>query len=160
MEFKYILTESEMISAMRLHGQGNKRIRMTLVTLGFFLLILAVIISPATYPIIILSGAILGYLTVYLWIIPYQAKKQYRELKSIQSEIQIKIDNNGFKIESTTGKSELDWGHFKKWAYNKNIIIMYITSRMFYILPRRAIDNEEQLNNILTILNNNIGKNI
>ena len=159
MEFKFILTESELVTAMKLHGQGSKAVRVSLVLLGALLAAIAIFTSYKFFPLLIISGGAVGYTAAYFFGIPFQAKKQYKELKSIQSEMQIVIENEGIKLESITGNSNLDWSHFKKWAYNENIIIMYITSRMFYILPRRVLENEEQFKNIVEILSNNIGKN-
>lgn len=159
MEFKYVLTESDLVTAMKLHGQGSKRVQVALVSLGVLLSIIAIFASYKFYAILIIAGGVIGYFAVYFFVIPFQAKKQYRELKSIQSEMRLRIEDKGIMIESCIGNSNLDWSHFKKWAYNESIIIMYITSRMFYMLPRRVLENEEQFESILEILSNNIGKN-
>jgi len=39
MEFKYTLSESDMVTAMKLHGKGSKNVRVALVFLGTLLAI-------------------------------------------------------------------------------------------------------------------------
>jgi len=131
MNFKYTLTEPEMIAAMKLHGLGRKSTRIGLGSVGFLLVLVAVFSEFKLFPIAMVCGGIAGYLITYFLIIPWQARKHYRELKSIQSEINLQIHDGGIKIQSSTGNSDMDWSYFKKWKHDKNIILLYITSRSF-----------------------------
>lgn len=158
MEFKYILTEGEMISAMKLHGKGSKFARVALIFLGIALILTAILTSHKLLPLLVLTSGIAGYLVPYFILIPYQAKKQYKELKSIQSEITMIIESDGIKIETTIGNNNLDWSHFKKWNSNEHIIIIYITSKMFYMLPQRVFSSESERESVINTLNENIRK--
>jgi len=158
MEFKYTLTEDEMISAMKLHGRGNKFVRVTLFFLGIALMLTAALTSHKLLPLLMLTSGAAGYLIPYFILIPYQAKKQYKELKSIQFEMAMTIEDEGIKIATTVGNNNLDWSHFKKWKCNEYIIIIYITSRMFYMLPQRVFSSEFERGSIINILNENVKK--
>lgn len=157
MEFNYTLTEAEMITAMKLHGKGSKKIRLLIGYIGVVLAITAIFTSYRLYPIMMITGGLIGFTVAYFVIIPYQAKKQYKELKSIQSELRISINTEGIQIDSVTGNSKLDWSHFRKWAYNDDMILFYITSRMFYMLPRRVIQDQQQFASLLKLLHEHLG---
>jgi len=81
MEFKYTLSESEMVTAMKLHGKESKNVRVALVLLGALLAIVAIFTPNKIYPILIIAGGILGYFSVYIFVIPFQARKQIQRIK-------------------------------------------------------------------------------
>jgi len=149
MNCSYKLTELEVVKAMQLHGRGSYRTLAVLTTIGISLLFLGVFTE---YKVISFGGAIgglVGYFATLFLLIPFNAKRQYKQHRALKNEISMLLSEQGINFKSESGESKLQWGDIHKWKYGKDIYLLYITSNMFHMVPSRALSNEGELTKLL-----------
>lgn len=155
MDCSYKLSESETVKAMQLHGRGARSTLIFLCVIGIILILVAIFTE---YKIIFIGsvvGGVSGYFFVLFCLIPFKAKKQYKQNRALRNEISMKVTEQGVKFESESGESKLKWSDIHKWKSSGGIYLLYITSNMFHIVPSRVLQNEERLE---IFLNDNIGR--
>lgn len=157
MEFKYKLTEKDTIEAMQLHGQGRKITRIILVIMGIILVFIGILTPFKLISFLSVVGGIAGYFITLKVIIPFRAKRQFRELKALQNEITINLSDSGLVFSSDSGESRLKWSDINRWKYNKNICLVYITSNMFHIIPFNVVTENSVLQKLYELLREHVG---
>lgn len=142
MNCSYALSEQEVVKAMRLHGKGSRE---KLVLLALAGLLLAATVYSAGHEILSISGCIgglVGYYCFLFLVIPLNAKKQFKQNRSIRNEITMLVDEHGISFKSESGESRLQWSDIHKWKFTPGIFILYITDNMFHTVPAKALPNE------------------
>jgi len=154
MSCSYKLTEPEVVKAMQLHGRGTNKSLVALSIIGFILLLLGVFTD---YKAIGFGGAIggfIGYFAVLYLLIPFNAKRQYKQHRALRDEIHMTLSEQGIDFKSEFGESRLQWSDIHKWKNGKGMYLLYITSNMFHMVPSRALSAENELSELL---NQNVG---
>jgi len=149
MTCSYKLTEAEVVSAMQLNGRGSN---ITLVALVLVCVALVLVGFFTEYKAIGFGGAVggvVGYFSVLFILIPFNAKRQYRQHRALRNEITMLLSEEGIDFKSESGESKLQWCDFHKWKYGKGIYLLYITSNMFHMVPSRALSSESELSKLL-----------
>lgn len=150
MNCSYKLNESDVVSAMQLHGRGTDR---TLIALTIVGIVLVLVGAFTNYKAIAFGGAIgglIGYFAVLCLLIPFKAKRQYKENRALRHEISMTLSDQGVNFKSESGESKLQWNDIHKWKEGKGIYLLYITSNMFHMVPSRALSNENELSKLLS----------
>jgi YcxB-like protein len=146
MKSTFIISESEMVAAMKVHAIEN---RLTRVILS--ICCIALVIAGALTELKILFwgvalAGLTGYAVVYFFATPFNAKKQFKENKLIKHEIDIEIEESGIRFSNNAGMSFINWSDFLKWKAGNGMYLLYITSNMFQMIPFRAISDLELFN--------------
>lgn len=149
MNCSYKLTEAEVVSAMQLNGRGSNKILTALVTVGTALLFVGIFTEYKALGFGGGVGGIIGYFAVLLLLIPFNAKRQYRQHRALRNEITMLLSEQGINFKSESGESKLKWSDIHKWKCGKGIYLLYITSNMFHMVPLRALSNESELSKLL-----------
>lgn len=155
MNCSYILSESETVKAMQLHGRGSKSTLIILCVIGIILVLTAVFTDHKVIAVSTLVGGVLGYSFVLFGLIPFKAKKQYKQNRALRNEITMEMTDKGVNFKSESGESKLKWIDIHKWKSSGGIYLLYITSNMFHMVPSRVLQNEEILK---MFLKNNVGR--
>ena len=149
MECSYTLTESEVVKSLQLHGRGTNATLMVLSIIGIALILLGIFTEWKTIGFGGALGGIIGYFaTVYL-IIPFNAKRQFKQNRALRGEMVLSLSEQEVGLKAETGESKLQWGDVHKWKHSGGIYLLYITSNMFHMIPSRALDDENELSNLL-----------
>lgn len=150
MNCSYKLTEPEVVRAMQLHGRGANKTLIVLFVVGVTLVLLG---AFTDYKAIGFGGAIgglIGYIAVLNLLIPFNAKRQYKQHRALRNEISMTLSEQGINFKSESGESKLQWNDIYKRKNGKGIYLLYITSNMFHMVPSRALTNENVLSKILS----------
>ena len=83
----------------------------------------------------------------YLLYLPYKTRKIFREQKSLHYPMTVSWSEAGFKFENQQGSAVMPWGDFFKWGEDSRIFLLYHSSRLFHMLPKRAL-TEAQLTDL------------
>jgi len=149
MNCNFTLTEFDMVSAMKLHGRGSN---IGLMVMTLFAVIFLSIGLFTEYKAIGFGGGIgglIGYFSLLLLVIPFRAKKQYRELRSLRMENSITLSSDGLSFKSEIGEGQMPWDDIHMWKYGNGIYLLYVASHMFHIVPIRAVSSSTELNQLL-----------
>ncbi len=88
--------------------------------------------------IVLVSGFLLQRL-----LIPWQTRRFYQQHKSLQRPRKVSWDDDFLMTQSSEFNSRTPWTDFHKWRENKQVITLYVTDRMFHILPKRVLDQSQ-----------------
>ncbi len=101
----------------------------------------------------------IGYFILnYTVILPWSARRMYRQQKALQREMHFRFDDSGASASSEIGNSDIPWGDYLKWKKNDHMILLYISDRMYQMLPRRMFANPGDFDRLGELLTDRIGK--
>jgi hypothetical protein len=83
----------------------------------------------------------------YLLYLPYKTRKVFHEQKNLHYPMTMSWSDAGFKVENQQGSAVTPWQDFFKWGEDSRILLLYHSSRLFYMLPRRVL-TEAQLTDL------------
>jgi len=64
-------------------------------------------------------GGLIGYFAVLFLLIPFNAKKQYRQHRALRNEITMLLVEQGIHFKSESGESKLQWPDIHKWKFRE-----------------------------------------
>jgi hypothetical protein len=70
-------------------------------------------------------------------------RRQFRKIKALQRPMQMAFDNDEIVYTSPTAQAKILWSAFEDWRESKNSFLLYPQPRMFYIVPKRAIQADQ-----------------
>lgn len=139
MEIQYTISEADYVNSIKLAAMASRKQLVLLSAGGLGLVLLSVFGTDSLKPIGYcgLFFGMLGYfITLYL-ISPWQAKRHYRNYKSIQKPIKIELVDGGFTITADNGQGNAKWDNLLKWREGKEYILVYLAPKLFYMIPKR-----------------------
>jgi len=145
------ITLSEFIAAHYLHNRPSAR--PVFIVLGTILLALIGVcqvlmwVHPHEFKtrdiyFSVFIGVIILY---YVVVLPYGARKTFKQNKFLHHKGEGQLDDDGFHGKSDLGESHIPWDHFVKWKENERLICLYITDTQFLIIPKRCLGAESNI---------------
>lgn len=89
------------------------------------------------FPAIIVFGVLFNFV-----FLPWQVRKIFREQKSLSNELRFAFDEAGVAVETARGNGRHPWSDFHKWTADRKFVLLYQSSVVFFLLPRRAFAND------------------
>lgn len=124
MNCSYKLAESEVVKAMQLHGRGENKTLVTLSIVGISLVLLGAFTAYKAIGFGGTIGSLIGYFTVLYLLIPFNAKKQYKQHRALRNGISITLSEKGINFKSESRESKLQWHdiHTRKTVRHLSVI--------------------------------------
>ena len=154
MNYNYKLSESEVVTAMKIHGKASKLILGVLCSVAVVFILIGIFTKYKFLGFGSVLGGVIGYFSALMLVIPFYAKRHFKQNKALKNEISVQFSEQGINFKGESGESTLQWSYIHKWKYDKGIYLLYITNNMFHIIPQRALTNESNLD---TLLNKHLG---
>ncbi|WP_336986330.1 YcxB family protein [Altererythrobacter aquiaggeris] len=98
----------------------------------------------------LLALIVVVVLVQYL-IIPWNARRHYRQSASLKDEITAQWDAKRIEIKGEHGSLKFDWSDFHRWSEDQAIILLYHSEQAFNAVPKSALD-DHQLSSIKSYL--------
>ncbi|PID77302.1 MAG: hypothetical protein CSB24_02085 [Deltaproteobacteria bacterium] len=146
------ITEKEYIRANILFTKLSKKFLIFHVIFDLALLLSTFFLDgymPKLIAIGAVVGGLAGHLAVRFLYCPWQTKRQYKIHKSIQEPFIISKLLQGIYFKNNSGESTLKWDDIIKWRENKELLLVYQTDFLYYIIPKRIGDLAESIKNSL-----------
>lgn len=159
MEIQYNITEADYVKSVKLSAMATQKQLNWLVAGGLGLLLLAVF-GPNSLKVMGYSGVIcgvLGYLIVLHLFSPMQAKRNYRNYKSIHLPLYFDVVDGGFTIRTENGQNNVKWEDVLKWREDKNYVLIYFAPKMFYMIPKRIAESGFDMEGFRKVLRDKLG---
>ena len=89
----------------------------------------------------------------YFLFLPWYFKRIYKQYKVINKPCEYEFTEYSFDRYSEYGNTTIPWGVFHKWRENKKVFLVYATSNLYYLIPKRifnTVEEEQSLRDILT----------
>jgi YcxB-like protein len=103
-------------------------------------------------------GAALAYFSLYFLIfIPYSAKKNYRLYQAISDPVTVTIQEGGINFKRENAEGLVKWSEIVKWRQSKNLILLYPTNNVFYLLPSHLFSSEDRFDEFKLLLTSKCG---
>ncbi len=141
------VTEGDVVCAQRLHATPKT-------SLSVFLVVVAVIIVVGTYAGGLLSAGaaiggmvgMLGWLAILFFIIiPYRAKRIFRQQKSLHLNHKFWWDNEMVFFQSEDSEGKIRWADFTKVKENRKMLLLYHSDTLFNLVPKHCFSTREDL---------------
>lgn len=93
----------------------------------------------------------LGFALPYLL-----ARNTMRTSPMIKGDLRYVFDENGVETTTTASQSHMDWAGFHRAVEIKDFILLYMSSRVFHIVPKKAFPDPAQLEVFKSLLRKKI----
>jgi len=70
-------------------------------------------------------------------------RRTFKKEPSLQLETNVVVSDDGLIITNSRGEGKLNWSAFIRYTEAKEVFVLYVQSRIFYIIPKRAFRAEE-----------------
>jgi hypothetical protein len=141
------LTLSDYFAAQRVHYKPGP-LRLSLIVAFTILALWAGVASKNwwlfAFPIYIAA--------IYLIYVPWRGRRQFRQNKSLAELMTIEVRPDGVYFEHKYSSGLLPWGHIYKCKNNDRIALLYRTSTMYHLIPRRFFSSDEEYTAFLKIV--------
>ncbi len=141
------ILEGDYVRAQYLHIKP----RPLFAVLGLLILIMVVVVF-LFMPNWILAGA-LAYLILWAgFLIPWFAKKNYRQYKAISEPMTLEVREDGIFFKRKNGEGLLPWMDIVKWRQNKSLFLLYPANNLFHLVPKHFFSNSERFDDLAKVL--------
>ena len=149
------LRPDDMVAAGRLHQLAAIGSRATLgaaiaLSLCAFGFGYAVVAGPGEEPRIV--GAFFGggmFVALYavmlfnrMVLMPSTVRNGFREQKNLQEDHALSWDAERCTVVGRTSRSEIPWHDYLKWQENRHVLLLYLSSGFYQVLPKRILSQE------------------
>lgn len=133
------------------------------VLLGIFVVVVAMrLIDPGEHgrtAVVVWVVAIVAYFAlIYLVIVPLRVRRNFQQQKAMHFPISVEFADETFSAEAHNGNLRMKWEDFYKWKYDGKLILLYHTSRLYNLIPRRAFSSPGDYTIALAFLEQKLGR--
>lgn len=156
---EYRITEQDYVRAQRLFARMTPRGWTALAILAAGAILLAVLGRADIRPFAV--GGLIGIAVLLAMphtLLPWNARRQYRKYKGIQSPVGIELREDGVRFVSSHGEGVLIWNHVLKWRQDADYVLLYPMPRMFHIVPRSVAAQGLDIDGLISRLEARVGK--
>lgn len=150
----FTLTASDVVAAARLHSASNLKqprtiVILTILWLAYLVFLIFVggglervlhdwlVILPISFaPVLVL-------LTLPFLVVPWQARRMFRQQRSLQGELALSWSDAGLHVVSEYGTFEIPWNHFVRFAENKATFVLLESDRLYRPVPKRVLSDQQ-----------------
>jgi hypothetical protein len=90
------------------------------------------------------GGVIGGFACHYIWI-PWQARRVFRQQKSLHRPFELSWDSNGLHAKDANGEYRHLWSDILRWREGERLFVLNLSDAMFLMIPKRAFPEEQSL---------------
>ena len=145
----FTLTEEEAVAAavLVLNKQlwAKRSFRLLVWAILGLLLILGLLDPRALmqpFLLALIGAAIVLFLTIRM-VVPFHAKRHFRQAAALRDEIAVTWDDEGVSLSGAHGNSRLAWGEFHRWAENDRLVLLFQSQMLYNIVPKRVLTAEQ-----------------
>ena len=160
LEITYQISEDDYLKALTLGGLFSWRyyLRVAIVTL---LLAILFFVGPETIRYFAVSGLVSVMFFVVLakyFILPMKIRKHYQKYKLLHEEVGIELQDEGIHHTIPDGGQLIRWEKILKWRHNYAYILLYISPRLFLIIPKSTISKGFNIPLLIICLTQKVGR--
>lgn len=154
--FKY--NRKEVIEALRYHFISKKEIRILIILVNVFALFAAAMFFwKKITPVALLLSSLLWFcLMLALWFILPLAV--YSRAKTFKDSFNLTFLETYMHIENPNGSKDWNYKSFKYFLETPNFFHLYIDEQSFFLIPKEAFSDSDQVHEARLLLKNQISK--
>jgi len=151
-EYRSLPTENDMASASRIWFAWRRPKKHWAIMFAVFFATFSTVVLPNLEDEAALSIAIVVATNIALaavatavvgglvrTLVPWRAKKHFRQQKVAHDEAAIGWSDAGFTYKSALITALHPWTYYRAWGENKDVLVMFLTNVQFNVVPKRDI---------------------
>ncbi|MFA6286892.1 MAG: YcxB family protein [Opitutaceae bacterium] len=165
MQFTITLIPLDYVNARRLALRPRTSIRIALYVLLTLLAaalageVWTFLLSGQSPPgMVLLILAPVYFALFYFVFIPFGSRRIFRQQKNLQDPATFAFTDQGMRVDSVRGHMELPWSDFHKWKANDKVLLLYHSSAIFNMIPRRAFATAADFAAFRELVERHLGK--
>ena len=133
-----VVSEKDCVAAQYL----NMRPRGVLAVIGTLICLLAVVLMliSVSWPLVGVMAFLVAWYFVY---VPWASKRNYRQYKAMARAYTVELTDEGYRTFGEHGEGTIPWSDIASVRHNKNLLLIYPTSNLFYIVPHHFFESRE-----------------
>ncbi len=148
-----VVTERDSLRSQYLHMKPN----LFFGVIGILLVALGVFVLVVSFSIWLFLAVI--YLVLHFGVyLPHRTKKIFNESTTRKNEIELEINESGLSCKTSRGLSELYWSDIFKWRRGKSMVLIYLNSAMFIVVPLHFFSSLNEFDSFCNFIETNVGK--
>lgn len=149
---------NDLISAHWVHLRPRRSLAVVGVIL-FALMLWALAISlrpPVSYELgvgrWILPGSLVYGMVWFGALVPYRARRTFRQRKDLQRETAFVASEAGLAASNEYAQGSKPWADFLKWKEGKHVFLLYLSDGMYQIVPKRFFSSDSDMDEFRRLL--------
>ena len=156
---RYRLTEAEFMAACNAHWSARHQGTLSNLIAGGAGMVLGLVLFACSYrwwgEFLVWLGILLLVITGLRWFL---WRRAFRETKKFTDEIAVVFQEETIHVESTEGKSDLNWSFYTWYLEAPGQILLYTTKRHFSVIPKPAFPDAASLARFLELIGKKLKK--
>ncbi len=117
-----------------------------------FLILALSVCALVAYPSWIMAGAAVALVLWLLVLIPWSAKKNYKQYKALAEPMTIEVRDDGLFFKRINGEGLVPWSEIVKWRQNDKLLLLYPANNVFHLVPRHFFTTQEAYAEFVEVL--------
>ena len=159
MKAAFRIAEADYVRAMKLYAKPTWRLIAPISAI--LLMVIAVIASAPSgdreFLIFCLVALVIWIVVVYGVVSPVRARFHYRRYKAMHDEFTVELVEDGVRYTSPNGEATVPWNNILKWRQNENYILIYLSPRLFHIVPKSIVADGFDIPALINQLTRHVG---
>jgi hypothetical protein len=158
MQLKISYKKPQVLQALRYHFISRPEIKIMMILVNVFALLAAglfafKLISPLPF---LMSSVLWLSMMVAFWI--WLPSLIYRRSRTFRDSFAVSLEENHLFIETDQGQKTWAWREFSNFFETPGFFHLYFDSRSFFLIPKDAFSNSDQVHEARQLLKSKIGK--
>lgn len=113
--------------------------------------------ARSQFPFWLALGIVAYLLALYYIAIPWGARRNFRQQKTLQKPVELEFTDSHFLGSSPHGTFNIPWSDFHKWKKNEHMILAYQSAVLMNMIPLRFFQSPDDINKLVATLEANLG---
>ncbi len=148
--------KGQVLQALRYHFISKREIKLMIIFVNVFALLAAFLfvykkVTPLAF--LISSFVWLMIMLAFWWLLPAMI---YRRSATFKGHFDVLLQENHFSIGNERGNKTWAWREFSEIMETPNFFHLYFSPRSFFLLPKDAFRNSDEVHEARTLLKSKI----
>lgn len=158
MQIFFAYDKKLVIQALRYHFINRFEIRLLMILVNVFAIFSAVLfyfnkVSPLAF---LISSVLWICLMFSFWFM--LPNSVYKKASTFRDNFKMTFGEHRVRVENERGYTEWNWEKFSSYIESPHFIHLYFDSKSFFLVPKTAVENEDNLNSLRRLLQDKIVK--
>ena len=159
MKIKYLLTPDEFVLMVNLHYSQYRKIKYIVYAILFSFLCFTHWKGVLNWEFLLMVFLPLVILELTLkYLLPFIYKIKFKKLKLLNTTREMEFLEDVFTVKTEYLDISIKYEAVEKVIHSKEFILLYMAKNTFHYLPIRAFENQNDMQSILDLLNQKIGR--
>lgn len=158
MEIEFSYNKPEVIQALRYHFITRREIKLMIIVVNVFAILSAVLyfLHIIRFFPFFLSTVLWIVLMFAFWV--FLPGSIYKKAETFKDHFRVTLDDKHVYMENNKGSRIWAWREFSTYLESPYFFHLYFDARAFFLVPKSAFQNINELQEARALLKKNIGK--